>query len=155
MESHNPCAIKSNNKASQCLCAKIPNSWVGCILIQIRAMNGAKVQTLTLGFIPFVTEIIITGCKSLISFPNLAVLMIPSRSPCLYRSCLQQERHTCQHESEKVSWSNANKKHSINHHLGDKLVCDVCVWAGSRLVPCISIYITHKPGISSIKFLLR
>jgi len=36
-------------------------------------------------------------------------------------------------------------------------VCDVSVWAGSRLVPCISIYITHKPGISliSIKFLSR
>lgn len=74
-----------------------------CFLMLIRAVNGAKVQTHIVGFIFLMTEIIITDFKSLLQFSNLAVSMISSRSPCLYHSCLQQERRTCQHESEKVS----------------------------------------------------
>lgn len=64
MESHNHGAIKHNNKASQCLRVKIPNS--EGVLIPIRAVNGAKVQTQIVGFILLMTEIIITDFKSLI-----------------------------------------------------------------------------------------
>lgn len=117
---------------------------MGCVLILTRAkeLNGTKVQTHILRFIFFITEIILTDCKSLISFTNLAVSMIPSRSPFLSQLPSAKEAHLSTRVRKSYP-SNANQKHSVNHHLGDKLVYDVDMWTGSRWILCIDIYTWH------------